>query len=313
MPFFSVVIPLYNKEKFVRETLRSVLSQTFTDFEIIVVDDASTDGSLNVVKSIASDRIRIVSHEKNKGLSAARNTGIRNSSAEFIAFVDADDLWKPFFLEKMRELISRFPHAGVFASGYTEKYPGVELKVKKNIDLGEGEMNIIPDFFKANLYQPIFWYGSAVVRKAVFESVGYFDETITFGEDTDFNIRAGLQFSLAYYNRTCAVYTMDSENQITTASIGNKTVTDFDKYEAEAAKHPSLKKYLDANRYFLAANFRLAGNEAKWKQLTSGIDAKNLTASQKFLLHAPAGLIKILRKIKKILLKKGIRLTTFRN
>ena len=95
---FSVVIPLYNKEGYVLETIKSVFNQTFSNYEVIVVNDASTDNSLEIVKSINDKRVRIIEHHKNRGLSATRNTGISNAKNEFIAFLDADDCWDIGFL-----------------------------------------------------------------------------------------------------------------------------------------------------------------------------------------------------------------------
>jgi len=90
---FSVVIPLYNKERSVKNTIESVLNQTFQDFEVIVVNDGSTDNSLEVVKSFNDERIRII-NQKNSGVSSARNRGIKEAKYEWIAFLDADDLWE---------------------------------------------------------------------------------------------------------------------------------------------------------------------------------------------------------------------------
>jgi len=314
MPSFSVIIPLYNKEKFVEKTLQSVLSQTFDDYEIIVVDDCSTDKSLDIVTNFKADKLKIIKHQNNKGLSAARNTGIKNASSEYIAFIDADDTWEPFFLEKISELVHKFPDAGIFASGYEEKYPnGRALDVHKNLDFAPGEMNIVADFFKANAHQPIFCYSSAVIRREVFEKAGYFDEKITYGEDIDFNIRAGQQFKLAYYNAVCAAYIMNSENQITRSSPGNKVITDFAKYEPNAKHNPSLKKFLDFNRYIVAMEYKLGGFHQQFKKLVSEINSENLTNRQKLLIYAPIGIVRLLRKIKSAFLKKGIRLTTFKS
>lgn len=316
MPFFSIVIPLYNKEKFIADTLKSILAQTFTDYEVIVVDDVSTDGSRGVAEAFSGkfhSGFKVIAHQRNRGLSAARNTGIRNATSDRIAFIDADDAWKPDFLAKMHTLIHEFPEAGIYASGYEEKYPdGKALSVHKNLDFAPGEMNVVPDFFAANAHQPIFWYGSAVVRREVFDAVGYFDETITYGEDTDFNIRAGQQFKMAYCNRVCASYTMASENQITRSSLSQKTITDFGKYEADAKGNPSLKKFLDVNRYILAIAYKLEGNDEKFTALAKAIDSRNLTTSQRFLLHAPGFAVQLIRKIKLFFLKRGVRLTTFR-
>ena len=316
MPFFSVVIPLYNKEKFIADTLSSVLAQTFTDYEVIVVDDVSTDASRSAAEAFSgkfASGFKIISHQKNAGLSAARNTGIRNATSDLIAFVDADDVWKPDFLAQMHTLVHQFPEAGIFASGYEEKYPdGKKLSVHKNLDFAPGEMNLVLDFFAANTHQPIFWYGSAVVRREVFETTGHFDEKITYGEDTDFNIRAGQRFKFAYYNGICASYTMASENQITRSALSEKTITDFGKYESDAKGNPSLKKFLDVNRYILAITYKLEGNSEKFGLLANAIEPKNLTISQQFLLRAPAFVVRAIRQIKLFFLRRGIRLTTFK-
>jgi glycosyltransferase involved in cell wall biosynthesis len=315
MAFFSVIVPLYNKENYVALTLESILAQTFTDFDVIVVDDCSTDNSLVVAKKFESDKIRIVSHDTNKGLSASRNTGIRNAKSDFITFLDADDIWKPLFLEKMHEMIGLFPDAGIFGAGYEEYYSGnLALEVCKNLKgFTAGDMKIVPDFFAASSNQPIYCYSTVAFKKEVFETAGYFDEGISLGEDIDFNIRAHLKCDFAYYNLACAHYVIFSENQITNSGIGKNTITNFNKYERFIKEKPSLKLYLDVNRYMLAMHYKMAGNKTKSDQLVLEIDPKNLTPSQKFLLQSPVMIVKLIKKIKALFLKKGIRLTTFRN
>ena len=96
----SVVIPLYNKQNCIRETLRSVLNQSYTDFEVLVVDDGSTDGSLEVVREFSDKRLRII-EKPNSGVSATRNAGIAAAANEWIAFLDADDIWTSFHLETL--------------------------------------------------------------------------------------------------------------------------------------------------------------------------------------------------------------------
>lgn len=312
MSFFTVVIPLYNKEKYIASTLDSVMAQTFSDFEVIVIDDASTDSSLKIAEKYLTDSVSIVKHQQNKGLSAARNTGIRNAKSKFIAFIDSDDLWKPNFLEQMHKLIHRFFEAGIFGSAYEEVYDGIALEVDKNVNSKKGKMTLISDFFSANAYQPIFCYSSVVVRKEVFEDVGFFDEKITLGEDVDFNIRAGQKYKVAYFNEVCAGYVIFSENQITNSSISDKIITDFNKYELAAADNPSLKLYLDVNRYFLAMQYKMSGDSDKSKELVSQINLENLTQRQILLLKSPIWAVNFVRRIKNNLLQKGIRLTTFR-
>ena len=91
--YFSVVIPLYNKEAYVSKTLNSVLNQTYQNFEVILVNDCSNDNSLDVIQGIHDQRIKIIEHSENKGLSASRNTGINAATHPYIAFLDADDYW----------------------------------------------------------------------------------------------------------------------------------------------------------------------------------------------------------------------------
>ncbi len=113
---FSVVIPLYNKAHVIERTLSTVLTQTFSDFEVIIVNDGSTDDSVKKIMNFTNDhRIRIIEQE-NQGVSVARNKGVANSKFDYVAFLDADDEWMPGFLEKMKEAIELFPNAGMYGS-----------------------------------------------------------------------------------------------------------------------------------------------------------------------------------------------------
>lgn len=112
----SVVMPLYNRAHIVKQTINSVLNQTFRDFELIIVNDGSTDNSLGVVKeNFIDNRIRLLEQE-NKGVSVARNRGVKESKYEYIAFLDADDEWKPEFLEKILEAIKTIPDAAIYGT-----------------------------------------------------------------------------------------------------------------------------------------------------------------------------------------------------
>ena len=113
----SVVIPLYNKAHQIANTLYSVLKQTFRNFEIVVVDDGSTDNSVQEVEKVNDIRIRII-HQKNAGVSAARNKGIEEARYNLIAFLDADDEWKPEYLETQYNLFLKYPQCNVYACGY---------------------------------------------------------------------------------------------------------------------------------------------------------------------------------------------------
>lgn len=311
MPFFSVIIPLFNKEKFVENAVKSILEQTFSDFEIIIVEDCSSDNSWDVVLKINSDKIKIIKHKKNKGLSASRNTGIKNSNANYVTFLDADDVWKSNYLEKIHDLIQQFPDAKLLATNYEELYPNNVIVFPKNKSYNYKKDSIIPDFFEISLTQPLYCSCSLCVEKSVFETIGFYDEKITHGEDIDFNIRANKGFKLAYSNAVLVTYTMFSENQITNASLKNKVIPDFDAYEAMASKNQSLKKYLDFNRYVFAKHFRLENDTSSFYKMKNGIDAKNLNFKQRLLLKSPLILLRLIKKIKRFFIGKGIQITTY--
>ncbi len=164
MPKFSVVIPLYNKEKDFPYTLKSVLAQTVSNFELLIINDGSTDNSLAVAEAAAekNKRIKIFSKE-NEGLAATRNFGVENASAENVVFLDADDYWYPFHLENMGEILEKFPDAKWFATAYEKKY-NEKLTRKMVSPLNEKKENYIGevDFFDNSLADSIvtgikFW------------------------------------------------------------------------------------------------------------------------------------------------------------
>lgn len=312
MPFFSVIIPLYNKEKFVENAVNSILQQTFSDFEIIIVEDCSIDKSLEVVSKIQSEKIKIIYHDKNKGLSAARNTGIKNSNAKYITFLDADDNWKPNYLAKINSLIQQFPEAKLWATNYEELYPNNLILLPKNNSAYLGNDVIIPDFFQISLAQPLYCSCSLCVEKSVFEKVGLYDEKITFGEDIDFNIRANSSYKLAYSKEALVTYTMFSENQITNTSLKNKVIPDFDAYEKLRNENSSLKKYLDFNRYVFAKYYKIRNDTLNFNKMKDGINLKNLNLKQRILLNSPIFLLKAINKIKSFFIRRRIQIATYR-
>lgn len=110
----SVVIPLYNKEHTITRTLGTVLNQTYKDFEVVIINDGSTDNGVSVIQNFSTDsRIKII-NQSNQGVSVARNEGVRNATYEYVAFLDGDDEWLPNYLSKMYEAIQKFPNAGLF-------------------------------------------------------------------------------------------------------------------------------------------------------------------------------------------------------
>ncbi|MEM4166724.1 MAG: glycosyltransferase [Candidatus Bilamarchaeaceae archaeon] len=213
--FFSVVIPLYNKLYYIGRTIKSVLSQTYMNYELIVVDDGSTDKSVDVVRKFDDKRIRII-QQKNAGESAARNRGINEAKYEFIAFLDADDEWQPNFLAEIKRLCSLCPSAKVFATGYEiHNTNGKIINVAYRKGLTKDYLILIEDYFSASLSMgnSIVNSSSIVIHKEVFNNVGYFKENAPLGADIDMWGRIAIKYSIAYSPKICAIYHCDAENR----------------------------------------------------------------------------------------------------
>lgn len=213
-PFFSVVMPLYNKANYVKETIKTVLNQTFQDFEIVVIDDSSTDDSAKVVELIQDDRIRLV-YQENAGVSAARNKGIQESRAEYIAFLDADDLWLPEFLQTIYELIQKYPDAGLYATSYKKrKANGKESNINIQALPSNEYIGLIPNYFKSIVEGDLLvWTSATCIPKKIFkENDIWFPVGEKYGEDQYMWARVAIQFDLAYDTKTCAIYQIEAEN-----------------------------------------------------------------------------------------------------
>jgi glycosyltransferase involved in cell wall biosynthesis len=315
MSFFSVIIPLYNKENYVENTLKSIISQTFTDYEVLIINDFCTDASVVKVTPFLSEKIRLIHHDNNKGLSATRNTGIKNAKSEYVAFLDADDLWKPTFLETIKSLVEDFEEAALFGTNYEEIYANKKT-ISTALNLNKNQKNgIIADFFEVNLQQPIYCPSSLCVRKKAIETIGFYDETITYSEDVDFNIRANLSFKLAYSSEILVQGIKLDANRITNTGFKDKKIPDLNSYEHFATGNKSLKKYLDINRYIFANNYKREKDLVNFRILKNGIHPNpkisGLNIKQRILLELPSFFLVGISKLKLFFQKKGIQFSSF--
>ena len=193
-PNVSVIIPTYNRASLLARSINSILRQTFQDFEIIIVDDASTDNTQEVVSTIRDPRIRYLKHETNRGGSAARNTGISAAQGDFIAFQDSDDEWLPEKLAKQVNILAdALPNVGVVYTGFwriqgdqKEYIPGPEIQVK--------EGNIHRELLKGNFVTT----QAVLVKKECFQKVGMFDETLPRLQDWELFLRIAKHFEFRY-------------------------------------------------------------------------------------------------------------------
>lgn len=206
-PRFSVIVPLYNKAPYVKKALESIYAQTYKDFECIVVDDGSTDGSLDVVRSSDTGdcKLDIVS-QTNAGVAAARNNGVSATKGEFLCFLDADDWWEPTYLEEMSRLIDTYPDAGLYGCDYFYVKNG-----KKKIYPKDTEGYI--DYCKVYTHcgaMPIHPNGAIIPRK-VFDEIGGFDSSIKMGEDFILFMQIVLKYKVAFLNKQLVNFNQDAD------------------------------------------------------------------------------------------------------
>lgn len=206
----SVVIPLYNKEKSIASTLRTVLSQTFSDYEIVIVNDGSTDNSVVEVEKVHDDRIRLI-HQQNAGVSAARNRGIEEAKGELIAFLDADDEWKPEYLAAQYHLSQKYPECSVFACNY--EFRDTAGKVTSTVIrklLFEGADGILSNYFEvASCSHPPICSISIMVRKTAIQAIGGFPVGVKSGEDLLTWAKLACCYQIAYSLVPLAVFIYD--------------------------------------------------------------------------------------------------------
>ncbi len=312
MPFFSIIIPLYNKEKFIEKTIQSALNQTFLDFELIIVNDGSTDGSLELVKVFKDRRIKIYTIP-NGGVSKARNFGIQKANANLIALLDADDLWKSSHLEELYNLRNAHPNCGLYAMGYTKKFDNAN-PINAHFFKHENYNGIVPDFFSASTVDCLAWTSAVMIPKEIFKNIGYFNEGLKSGQDTEMWIRIALDYKVAFCsNKTaCKVLCFD-ENHLSISEYKIDRLKIFEKFYDFESKHSALKKYLDLNRFSIAVDRKINGDFKNYKLLKKSILKKNLNLKQRLVLECPKVVLIGLKKIQRQLIQQNIYLTAFKN
>tara|TARA_A100001011_G_scaffold100527_1_gene105921 strand:+ start:1393 stop:2328 length:936 start_codon:yes stop_codon:yes gene_type:complete len=306
---FSIVIPLYNKEDYVLNTLNSIFKQTFSNYEIIIVNDASTDNSLQLVKELNDKRIRIIENKENLGLSATRNAGISNAKSDYIAFLDADDCWHTTFLERIAALIEEFPNEGVFATFYEENFKGKRLYPKIKIpDHKKGTSFLVTNFFKLNMYRLILTQSCFAAKKEVLENINGYDTTVTFAEDIDFYIRCFSKHNLAYHYETCVTINTTVTSSLTQSSTRDKTYPDLTK---KLGLSLDIDKFIYFYIYCFCQRLKLEKRLDEVQKLREEIDVKYLNFFQALLLYLPHPFYRLLVKLKKFLIRLGVQVNTY--
>lgn len=252
---FSIIIPLYNKAEYIVETIKSVLNQSFTDFEVIIVDDASTDGSLHLAEKIKDSRIRIFT-KANEGVSAARNFGISKATRPILAFLDADDKWEPDYLKIVLQMIKTYPDAGIFATGY---YMNNKEKTFLNHIPHFPQMGII-DYFKYSYRHgmSICITSAVCVKRSIALEMPMFRKGIKRGEDIDVWLRVCLKYPMVFYNEPLMAYRTDTPNSLSVNYTNALEEFPYHEWFSHATNNKYYRKYVVTTIYLFAKNAFLA-------------------------------------------------------
>jgi len=201
-PKVSIILPSFNRAHLLPRAIKSILSQTFQDFELIIVDDGSSDNTEEVIKSFKDNRIIYIRHDKNKGANAARNTGLQVAGGEYIAFQDSDDEWLPEKLEKQIKVFETAPsEVGIVYTSFW-KYLNNNDKIyipDPQIKQKEGYI------FKQLLERNFIGLPTAIIKKKCFEKVGRFDEELYYLEDWDLFIRISRYYQFMFINEPLVI------------------------------------------------------------------------------------------------------------
>lgn len=272
---FSVIIPLFNKAFFVEKTLKSALNQTFSNYEIIVVNDGSTDESLTVANKVLEgvENSTMIDQE-NSGVSTARNNGIAAAKGDFICILDADDWWEPTFLEEMDGLIMEHPNAGLYCTNYYYVHNG---KSTIKLDIPTGYFNYCKEYARTLC---MIATSSCCCSKAILNEMNGFKPQLKLGEDFDLWIRIALKYGTAILNKPLVYFNNDVPVKLRAThhlhKPENHMLWNLGYMEEEEKTNPDYKQLIDNLRtyglmpYFLSREYHSAAqtelNKVDWSK-----------------------------------------------
>lgn len=316
MTGFSVIMPLYNKALYVRKAIESVMAQTFPNWELVIVDDGSIDGSNDVAKSYNDSRI-VYLHQSNQGVSVARNNGVLHSQYPFLCFLDADDWWEPTFLEEMAALIEEYPDAGIYGTNYTiineAKRKTRVAKIGVDEEFEKGYINYCQAYAKT-MYMPL-WTGAVCIPRNFFDEMHGFPQGIKLGEDFILWIHIALKYKVAFLNKSLAYYNQD----VDTATRGVGKLHNPEEHMLWNLSDLEPLEKIDNDYKQLIDNLRVYGLQPYYLSHEYHNDALSELAkvnwdlqSPRYLhfYHRPISLLRLHRKIMFILSSFKKRLST---
>jgi len=259
MPKISVIIPTHNRPELLKKAVGSVLSQTYKDLEVIVVDDGMEKRADSVIKEFNDSRIKHIQHQEEKGGSAARNTGIRASSGEFIAFLDDDDEWLPEKLEtQMKEFEKTGNDVGFCFSAVTNIFDNKEENTRVPAGVG--------DYFETALTRAkTFLNVTLIIKRFVFDDIGFFDEQLPSHQESDLIIRISKKYQGLGINKPLVWVNMSAHDSIGKSLkkgiIGKEMI--ISKNKDEFLKRPAI---LASHYFLLGIWYRNSGQYVKAKE-----------------------------------------------
>jgi glycosyltransferase involved in cell wall biosynthesis len=300
-PEFSVVIPLYNKRNEIARCLESVLAQTRESYEVVVIDDGSTDDGAALVVEFASPRIRLIRQE-NRGLGPTRNRGIEESNADVIAFLDADDEWLPGHLEQIHKLAAAAPSAGVYCTAFwLDQGGGMRRRVRlpgRFVTPGR----LIRDYYSMPNGKTL--PSAMAARKSVLLEAGGFRKM--FGEDIDLLLRLAAMRPIAYGDEATAIWHLDAQNRMCVDEKATvklyepgslqKSLDFVERFDgASASVRRSARQYVQGRERRAILGTLFTGQRAHAKTLYKMWCEEFQTTDKSLekLLDAPSGVLKI--------------------
>lgn len=304
---FSIIIPVYNKAPYIKKAIESILTQSFQYFELIVVNDGSKDNSLEVLHSINKtlEKPFTIIDQKNAGVSAARNNGVKIAQYEYIAFLDADDWWDATFLQELKGLIQEYPKAGIYGSSYykvkNNKY------ICSNIGVDEGFQKGYINYFQAytnSLWMPLTSI-SVVIKKSVFNEMSGFKTTLKLGEDFDLWIRIALHYPVALINKPLAYYNQDVDTTHRGVILdkiyapSEHFIFNLDYLDAYSESQPLLQNVLDKQRLYCLKRYHLLQKHIpEFNVEISKVDFSKVPFKDKLFYSTPSIILRCIFRFK---------------
>lgn len=291
-----VAIPLYNKSSTIERCLKSVLSQSLTEFDLLIVNDGSTDNSIAIVEERFSDsRINIVT-TTNKGVSNARNIAIDyavDHEHKYIAFLDADDYWENNHLELLDQLFKQYEDIQVVASNYITHFNNY---VKSNVFSKPIETTqILEDLFTYSFKSFPLSSSSFACNVEVFEKTGNYNTQLTHGEDTELFIRLGKLYKIGF-NTSVTVHIDRTLSGSSSIAIKDRKYPEF--IHLDDSNNLPLHAFIQTNLWRIAIEHKMYGQSDSFEEIKKKIDKNALTVKQLFLLNLPGKLLYYLHQFK---------------